>query len=115
MLGDSHSGSRDDESRNSRNIECPGSIAASPTGIHQGFLPGATGVEQFTIVDRNRSGSCADSFGESDDLFHRFALHVKTNQQCRSLRITAFAEKDLFHYPTGFFARERLAMRNDPM
>ena len=115
MLGDSHPSSRDNKSCDRRNVERPGSIATRAAGINQSLAPSATGIEHSRIAHRNRSCGGTNRLSEANDLFDGFALHGQPDEQCRDLRIGAFAGKHLVHYRTGFFARERLAMSDDSM
>ncbi len=63
--------------------------------------------------DCQRRGFLADGLREADDLLHRFALHVKRDQQRSDLRVGGFAVQDLRHHIAGLFAGEGSAMVGD--
>ena len=115
MLGNSYSGSGDNEGGACRDVERSGSIASGAACIHQSFAAGSAGVECSIVMHRNWSCGRADRFGEADDLFHGLAFHMETNQQCRNLRVSTLAGEHLFHYRAGLFARERLTMSDNAM
>ena len=66
-------------------------------------------------MNGQRGCSCADSLGETDNLFYRFAFHVQSHKQGCDLRIGALAGKNLRHDRAGLFPGEGLAMVGDAM
>ena len=115
MFGYAHAGTGDYKGRCRRNIEGAAGIAPGAAGIDESVTPSAACVENRVGVKVEWNGGGADGFGESDNFFDRFALHVQRHQQRRNLRVGALAGENLGHHRARVFAGERLAVRGDAM
>ena len=66
-------------------------------------------VQRGVLVKGQRLGRGAHGLGEADDLFHRLALHVESDQQGRNLSVRGAAGEHLRHDGARFFAGERFS------